>query len=209
MRSRSGPLDRPGRVLAEFGSPRAAPATTGSWRQPRFVAAPRAGARGTRGALRTRRGTRSGWLPPLLAVLVLLGAWETAAQRELLADALGSSRSWSPRPPRSPTRSGMTVICLPTMAGSPSQEVLAGFAVSLILASAWRSVCTSRRSRGAVYPLVVASQTIPIIVLAPILVVWFGFGIWPKLVIIALICFFPIAVNTLDGLALSTPSRSS
>jgi ABC-type nitrate/sulfonate/bicarbonate transport system permease component len=46
----------------------------------------------------------------------------------------------------------------------------------------------------------VASQTIPVIVIAPILVVWFGYGIGPKLAIIALICFFPIAVNTLDGL---------
>ena len=46
----------------------------------------------------------------------------------------------------------------------------------------------------------VASQTIPIVVIAPILVIWFGFGIGPKLLIIALICFFPITVNTLDGL---------
>jgi putative hydroxymethylpyrimidine transport system permease protein len=54
--------------------------------------------------------------------------------------------------------------------------------------------------RRAVYPLLVASQTVPIIVGAPILVVWFGVGIGPKLAIIALICFFPITVNTLDGL---------
>ena len=54
--------------------------------------------------------------------------------------------------------------------------------------------------RRAVYPLLIASQTIPIVILAPILVVWFGFGLTPKLVIVALICFFPIVVNGLDGL---------
>ncbi len=63
------------------------------------------------------------------------------------------------------------------------------------------SPCTSRRTlRRAAYPLLVASQAIPIVVIAPILIVWFGFGIWPKLVIVALICFFPITVNALDGL---------
>jgi putative hydroxymethylpyrimidine transport system permease protein len=54
--------------------------------------------------------------------------------------------------------------------------------------------------RRAVYPLLIGSQTIPIIVLAPILVIVLGYGIAPKLVIVALICFFPIVVNGLDGL---------
>ena len=54
--------------------------------------------------------------------------------------------------------------------------------------------------RQAFYPVLVASQTIPIIVIAPILVVWFGFGAGPKLAIVALVCFFPVTVNTLDGL---------
>jgi putative hydroxymethylpyrimidine transport system permease protein len=54
--------------------------------------------------------------------------------------------------------------------------------------------------RRAVYPLLIASQTVPIVVLAPILVIVLGYGIFPKLVIVALICFFPIVVNGLDGL---------
>ena len=54
--------------------------------------------------------------------------------------------------------------------------------------------------RRAVYPLLIASQTVPIVVLAPILVIVLGFGLAPKLVIVALICFFPIVVNGLDGL---------
>jgi putative hydroxymethylpyrimidine transport system permease protein len=54
--------------------------------------------------------------------------------------------------------------------------------------------------RRALYPLLIGSQTIPIVVLAPILVIVLGYGILPKLVIVALICFFPIVVNGLDGL---------
>jgi putative hydroxymethylpyrimidine transport system permease protein len=54
--------------------------------------------------------------------------------------------------------------------------------------------------RRALYPILIGSQTIPIVVLAPILVILLGYGILPKLVIVALICFFPIVVNGLDGL---------
>lgn len=54
--------------------------------------------------------------------------------------------------------------------------------------------------RRAMYPILIGSQTIPVVVLAPILVILLGYGILPKLVIVALICFFPIVVNGLDGL---------
>lgn len=54
--------------------------------------------------------------------------------------------------------------------------------------------------RRAVYPLLVSSQTIPIVLVAPLLIAWWGFGIGPKLAIVALVCFFPIVVPTLDAL---------
>ena len=66
----------------------------------------------------------------------------------------------------------------------------------------------SETLRLAFYPLIVASQTIPIIVIAPILVVWFGYGIGPKLAIVALLCFFPIALNTFDGLRSVDPEAT-
>ncbi|MEA2521263.1 MAG: putative hydroxymethylpyrimidine transport system permease protein [Actinomycetota bacterium] len=54
--------------------------------------------------------------------------------------------------------------------------------------------------RRTLYPLLIGSQTIPIVVLAPILTIILGFGILPKLVVVALICFFPVVVNGIDGL---------
>jgi ABC-type nitrate/sulfonate/bicarbonate transport system permease component len=56
--------------------------------------------------------------------------------------------------------------------------------------------------RKAVEPLLVLSQTIPIIALAPLLIIWFGFGIFPKVIVVALVCFFPIAINLSDGFRL-------
>jgi len=80
-------------------------------------------------------------------------------------------------------------------------EILLGFviavAVGVGLAVLLHLVPVVRR---AVYPLLIGSQTVPIVVLAPILVILLGYGIMPKLVIVALICFFPIVVNGIDGL---------
>src|SRR5699024_2437571 len=49
------------------------------------------------------------------------------------------------------------------------------------------------------YPILITSQTIPIIALAPIFVLWFGYSIWSKVVVTVIITFFPITVNTFDG----------
>ncbi|MEI7884343.1 MAG: ABC transporter permease [Clostridia bacterium] len=54
--------------------------------------------------------------------------------------------------------------------------------------------------KAAIYPLLVLSQTIPVIVLAPIFIIYFGFGMTPKIIIVVLMCFFPIVVNFADGL---------
>jgi ABC-type nitrate/sulfonate/bicarbonate transport system permease component len=54
-------------------------------------------------------------------------------------------------------------------------------------------------AKEIVYPLLILSQNVPIIVLAPLLVIWFGFGLLPKLIVIALVCFFPVVVASLDG----------
>lgn len=81
------------------------------------------------------------------------------------------------------------------------QAVLVGFGLSFVLGVAVAVAITySRIIERALYPLVIASQAIPIIALAPILLIWFGYELTPKVIVVVLICFFPIAVNTVDGL---------
>lgn len=81
------------------------------------------------------------------------------------------------------------------------QEVLLGLAIAVVAGVAFAiGMHLSRALRDAAYPLLVGSQAIPIVVLAPIFVLAFDYGIGPKLAIVALICFFPITVNVLDGL---------
>ena len=81
------------------------------------------------------------------------------------------------------------------------REVLIGFVIATV-AGVGLAVLLHLYGplRRAMYPILIGSQTIPIIVLAPILVILLGYGILPKLVIVALICFFPIVVNGIDGL---------
>ncbi|MDD3032330.1 MAG: ABC transporter permease subunit, partial [Atribacterota bacterium] len=49
-------------------------------------------------------------------------------------------------------------------------------------------------------PLLVVSQTIPVMILAPLFAMWFGFGILPKIIVVILVCFFPIVISLLEGL---------
>ncbi len=52
----------------------------------------------------------------------------------------------------------------------------------------------------ALYPLIIGSQMIPVFAIAPLLIVWMGYGLWPKVTVAALISFFPLVVNVSDGL---------
>jgi ABC-type nitrate/sulfonate/bicarbonate transport system permease component len=57
----------------------------------------------------------------------------------------------------------------------------------------------------ALYPILVVSQTIQILAIAPILVIWFGFGLTPTVLIVVIFCFFPLAISTADGLTSTRP----
>ena len=88
------------------------------------------------------------------------------------------------------------------------QEVGLGILVALVLGFVLAvALHFSGTLRRGVYPLLVASQAVPIVIIAPLLVVWFGFGILPKLAIIALVCFFPVVVTTLDALRSVDPDQ--
>ena len=135
------------------------------------------------------------WAAPTALLALLVGGWQALAKLGhvenylLPAPSEVASALWRDRDLLAPD------------AWVTAREVLLGFALALAIGVAIALVLhLSPVLRRAVYPVVVASQAIPVVVIAPILVIWFGFGLTPKLIVIALICFFPIVVNTLDGL---------
>lgn len=159
------------------------------------------GAKGT-----TQRGRARRWLLPALLLAALIGAWQLAASSGALADLLGLESFLVPSPAEIASSLWDSRSLLAENAWVTLREMLFGLACAIAIGLAFAvAMHRSETIRFATYPLVVASQTIPIIVIAPILVVWFGFGIGPKVAIVALVCFFPITVSALDGLRSADP----
>lgn len=138
---------------------------------------------------------RRAWLPPVALFLLLLVAWQgivtlfdipeyilpapTDIAVVLYQDAQALVRhAWAT------TTTAVIGLLLGTALG-------VGIAVLLTV---------SARIRAALLPLIVVSQSIPMVVLAPIFVVWFGFGLFPRLLVVALVCFFPITLAAASGL---------
>ncbi len=140
------------------------------------------------------------WAIPLLILATLVGAWELWVQvRDVpkwqlpapsaIGRELADSRAllWD-----------NTLITL--------EEVVIGFMVALAAGVALAAlIAYSRILERSIYPIVIASQTIPIIAVAPLLLIWVGYGMTPKIIVVALIAFYPIAVNTVDGLKAIDP----
>jgi ABC-type nitrate/sulfonate/bicarbonate transport system permease component len=141
------------------------------------------------------------WVLPTLVFAALIGLWQLATSSGAIADALNLEDFLVPSPAEIGTALWENRSLLAENAWVTLQEVLLGFLCGLVAGLGFAVLLhLSETLRRASYPLIVASQAIPIIVIAPVLVVWFGYGIGPKLAIVALICFFPITVNALDGL---------
>jgi len=135
------------------------------------------------------------YIPAALLLGALVGAWEAWV------------RVFDTRPYILPAPSAIWAAFIETRGTLPEHtwttlsEALfglaiaagAGVAIAIVLALA-------PFARRVVYPVLVVSQTVPMIVLAPLLVIWFGFGMTPKVVVVALFGFFPICVATADAL---------
>ena len=140
-------------------------------------------------------------LLPSLLLALMVGVWQIAASTGAIADALNLENFLVPSPAEIASSLWENRALLAENAWVTLREIVLGILCALAVGSAFAVLMHRWRVlRDAAYPLIVASQTIPIVVIAPILVVWFGYGIVPKIVIVALICFFPITVAVLDGL---------
>jgi ABC-type nitrate/sulfonate/bicarbonate transport system permease component len=139
-------------------------------------------------------------LPPALLIFALLALWE------LLARTL-DIQPWLLPAPSAIWRAGIeSAGLLRPHIGRTIGETLLGFGAALVTGLALGVLIDlSPFMRRAIYPLLVASQTVPTIAIAPLLVIWFGYGLLPKVIVVALVCFFPIVVNMADGLRSANP----
>jgi ABC-type nitrate/sulfonate/bicarbonate transport system permease component len=142
----------------------------------------------------------AGYGPALVLTIALLALWELYVQ----AGKVSVQVLPSPIAIVQALFANWSVIydnTLPTLLETVLGLTIAAI-LGLLLAIALDSSSWVRR---AVYPLLITSQTIPIIALAPLLLIWIGYDIRPKLIIVTLYCFFPIAVATVDGMASAQP----
>ncbi|WP_121613119.1 ABC transporter permease [Mesobacillus foraminis] len=134
------------------------------------------------------------FLPPVTLVMFFIFMWEAGARAVDVSFIL-------------PAPSGI-IIRLWELKGvlffehlpATSLIILFGLSISVLLGvslAIWMHA--SQAAERAFYPIIISSQMIPIIALAPIFVLWFGYSIWSKVVVTVLITFFPITVSTFDG----------
>lgn len=151
--------------------------------------------------------SRQAWaplLPPFVALVLLVGAWELYA--DFVLGQEGGGVRLLPAPSRVVDALFTNAAVLAPHTWQTLIETAIGFALALVVGFALAVVIDmSVTMRRAIYPLLVVSQTIPLLAIVPLLVLWFGFGILPKVLIVALVCFFPIVVSSVDGFRQTDP----
>ncbi len=139
--------------------------------------------------------TRYRWAPPILLSLFLLALWDVAIILTQISP-LTLPRPWDVAAVSVSKASMLLRHSLVT-----GLEVVLGFAIATVVGTVLGVVISSSRLLGnAIYPILVGTQVMPKIAIAPLLIIWFGYGISSKLVLTALIAFFPIVINTIVGL---------
>lgn len=160
--------------------------------------APVVSARRTGGVLAWRR-----WLPAVVLVALLLAAWELGCAWS------GISSLVLPRPSEVAVLAVSQAPLYLRHASVTATEVLLGFLLATALGSLFGVlVASSRLVGGAIYPNLVIAQITPKVAFAPLLVIWFGFGLLPKLVMVTVIAFFPVVITMIVGLNLTTREAS-
>jgi ABC-type nitrate/sulfonate/bicarbonate transport system permease component len=133
-------------------------------------------------------------LPAVAAAVACLVVWE------LYADLSGIRPSTLPAPSRVLVQAWLNRQALIDNTWPTISATLAGFACSLAVAFVFSVLMDfARPVRRALFPLFVISQTLPLVAIAPLIVLWFGFGLLPKILLVALVTFFPMLVALLQG----------
>lgn len=138
--------------------------------------------------------------PPLMLLAAAVGLWQLVVRAVHVPDYL------FPAPSAVASSLGSDSGLLAHATFVTVREIVLGYLLAIGLALALAVVLHfSATLRRALLPILVLSQTVPTVLLAPILAILLGYGIEPKLVVVAIVCFFPIVVNAVDGLRSTDP----
>lgn len=151
-----------------------------------------------------RRSRLAAIWPPALVLIGIVAAWWIAVlvfepgEDVLPGPDLVVSSTWE-------DRSALWEAMLST-----SKVAVLGISLAVVVAVVLAiAIDWSKTVRRSIYPLMVASQTLPIITLAPLVIIWFGFGSGPKVALVGLFTFFAVAVGMVQGLGSADPDASS
>ena len=145
---------------------------------------------------RARRDRIGALIYPIGMMMVLIAVWQAAALLFSFPPYL------LPAPSAIAQAMDMNAAVLIKQSLATTVEILLGFALSIAVGVPLAlAIYLWRPFERAVYPLLIASQAVPKVAVAPLFLVWFGFGLLPKVLIAFLIAFFPVVINTVMGLA--------
>lgn len=156
------------------------------------------------GLLESAQGRATRWIrqaiPPVVVVGLAIIAWTA------VAGATGLPAFILPTPSQVVQAGWATRQALLAALAATLGETVVGLLTAVALAAALAAAMDfSSWLRRALYPVLVASQTVQILAIAPLLIIWFGFGMTSKVLIVVLICFFPLTLSMVDGLASADP----